>query len=128
MMLEDVKIALRNDPVASGGRLLPIFLFIVSLLLSYPLLTPAIYQINPWDESLSINSGRLLLAGTLPNFAANPLVSLLYALILFPSKFIAVVVYSDESDCPAHSFLLNLVRFLCHRPLSSTMDPPECLS
>jgi hypothetical protein len=41
-------------------------------------------DLNLWDESVYINTGKAMFEGTLPVFARNPLVGLLYALTYIP--------------------------------------------
>lgn len=62
----------------------PLILYLCSVLLVYAVFLPSLREINLWDEAAYISSGWRLLSGELPGFAANPLVSLFYALMYLP--------------------------------------------
>ena len=64
---------------------LAVLLFCINLLLVLPALLPTLSEINPWDESAYITSGRSLVdKGEWPVFAASPLSSIFYALTYLP--------------------------------------------
>ena len=65
---------------------IPLLLYLVNLFLISPAFFLNLSEINPFDESAYINSGRMLLSGSLPNFAGNPLVDVLYALTYLPFR------------------------------------------
>lgn len=66
----------------------PVFLlFVLNLILVFPVFFPNLNEIGPWDESIYINSGRSLIEdGVLQQFAWNPLLSFLYALVYIPVR------------------------------------------
>ncbi len=72
----------------SGGRFpVALLFFLVTLFLVFPLLQPSFTDINPFDESVYINSGRMLLdKGVWEPYAGNPLVSIFYALTYLPFR------------------------------------------
>jgi len=62
-------------------------LFLLNVVLIFPVFFPNLSDIGPWDESRYINSGRGLIdAGLLQQYAWNPLLSFFYALIYIPIK------------------------------------------
>jgi len=62
-------------------------LFILNVVLVFPVFFPNLSDIGLWDESIYINSGRGLVdGGLLQRFAWNPLLSFLYGLIYIPIK------------------------------------------
>ncbi|MCX5884973.1 MAG: hypothetical protein NT096_03525 [Proteobacteria bacterium] len=63
-------------------------LFILNVALVFPIFFPNLSDIGSWDESFYINSGRGVVDGKLlQQFAWNPLLSFLYALVYIPVKF-----------------------------------------
>lgn len=70
--------------LAQLGRDPALPLFLAHLLLVFPYFFPALSDINPWDEAAYVASGRALLQGKWPAYAANPLVALFYALLQLP--------------------------------------------
>jgi len=76
-----------SENFRSNSNLLIPLLFIFNLVLVFPIFFPNLSNIDPWDESIYINSGRGLIdGGCLRQFAGNPLLSFLYALIYIPVK------------------------------------------
>ena len=61
-----------------------LILFALNLFLVFNNLTPSFRDLNGWDESVYINTGKTLFEGTLPVFARNPLVGFLYAVTYIP--------------------------------------------
>lgn len=61
---------------------LPVFL--LGLVLEMAHFFPGLHEINLWDEASYIHGGYLILQGNFPAFAANPLISILYALASLP--------------------------------------------
>jgi hypothetical protein len=59
---------------------LPVVLYLINLALLFPYFIPNLIDLNLWDEAAYINSGRLLIEGTINQFAASPLNSLLYGI------------------------------------------------
>lgn len=67
------------------SRFLVPLLFLLNIILVFPVFFPNLREIGPWDESIYINSGRLLVEkGLLPEPAWNPLGTLLYAITYIP--------------------------------------------
>jgi hypothetical protein len=58
-----------------------VLLFIISCMINSQLLFPYLPEINAFDETQYIASGRALLQGRLPQLAGSPLVAVLFALI-----------------------------------------------
>lgn len=64
---------------------LPLMLFILNVVLVFPIFFPNLSDMNMWDESIYINSGKRLVAEChLPVYAWNPLVAFLYGLVYIP--------------------------------------------
>jgi hypothetical protein len=80
---------LRNIRIKIDSFLTPfciaaLILFVLNFFLIFNNLTPSFRDLNGWDESVYINSGRTLFEGTLPVFASNPLIGFLYAITYIP--------------------------------------------
>jgi len=74
-----------SEKFRSNSNLVIPLLFILNLVLVFPIFFPNLRDIGPWDESIYIRNGRLLAEkGILPEFAWNPLVAILYALTYIP--------------------------------------------
>jgi hypothetical protein len=58
--------------------------FAATLFLVYNFFFPGMRDINVWDESVYVNTGRNLAEGQLPSFARNPLIGLIYAVTYLP--------------------------------------------
>lgn len=58
--------------------------FGVNLFLVFNFFLPTLRDINVWDESVYVNTGRSLIEGQLPSFARNPLIGFLYGLTYLP--------------------------------------------
>lgn len=58
--------------------------FGLNLFLVFNFLLPTMREINVWDESVYVNTGRSLIEGQLPSFARNPLIGVLYGLVYLP--------------------------------------------
>jgi hypothetical protein len=80
--LRDIRIKI--DSFFTPALIAALILFIVNLFLVFNVLTPSFRDLNGWDESVYINTGKTLFEGTLPVFARNPLVGLLYAITYIP--------------------------------------------
>jgi len=66
---------------ASAFWLIAVLLLAAQLILNYPLLIAHLSTMNMWDEAEFINHGRLWAEGQWPQFAQNPLMVALYAVI-----------------------------------------------
>ena len=67
--------------------LLAFVLYLITLFLVYPYFVVNLADINPFDESAYINSGRMLLdKGVWPDYAGNPLVDVFYAITYLPFR------------------------------------------
>ena len=75
---------LKNNPLFSTSFMAALLLFALNLFFVFNNLTPALKDLNSWDESVYVNTGKTLFEGTLPIFARNPLVGLLYAVAYIP--------------------------------------------
>ena len=100
-------------------------LFILNVVLVFPVFFPNLSDIGLWDESIYINSGRGLVdGGLLQQFAWNPLLSFLYALIYISVKSMAFWLIHS---CTIGRFILfGLMWFsayLVARQLSSLSHP-----
>lgn len=73
-------------PFSQPSRWLPAAIFLTSVLLVYAFFLPNLRDINLWDEAAIVSSGKALLEGQIPNFASNPLVSVLYAALTLPFR------------------------------------------
>lgn len=63
---------------------LALLAFGATLFLVFNFFLPTLRDINVWDESVYVNTGRSLIEGQLPSFARNPLIGLLYGLTYLP--------------------------------------------
>lgn len=61
-----------------------VLLFLMNLVLIYPLMLISLKDLGPFDEMIYVDKGRQLMEGNLPEFAGNPLVALLYAVTYLP--------------------------------------------
>lgn len=99
--------------------------FILNIVLIYPILFPNLSDIGMFDESLYINSGRVLVEdGNIPEYAWNPLVACLYAITYIPvQKTTFWLIHS----CTIGRFilfgLLWLSAYLVAKQLSSLGHP-----
>ena len=101
-----------------------LLLLALNLFFVYNNLTPSFKDLNGWDESVYINTGRTLFEGTLPVFARNPLVGLLYAITYIPYR--ASPVWLVESATLGRIFLffiLWLSAFLVGIKISKYASP-----
>jgi hypothetical protein len=77
-----------SEKFKSPSRFAIPLLFLLNIVLVFPIFFPNLNDIGSWDESNYINSGRLLVDGEawnrLPEPAWNPLVTLLYAITYIP--------------------------------------------
>jgi hypothetical protein len=80
--LRDIRIKI--DSFLTPSRIAALILFALNVFLVFNNLTPSFRDLNGWDESVYINTGKTLFEGTLPVFARNPLVGLLYAITYIP--------------------------------------------
>jgi hypothetical protein len=80
--LRDIHIKI--DSFFTPSCIAALVLFSLNLFLVFNNLTPSFRDLNGWDESVYINSGRTLFEGTLPVFASNPLIGFLYAVTYIP--------------------------------------------
>ena len=60
---------------------LAILLFALNVFLVFSIFVPMLRDINTWDESVYVNTGRSLVQGELPTFSRNPLIGLFYAVL-----------------------------------------------
>ena len=63
---------------------LALLIFGVNLFLVFNFFLPTLRDINVWDESVYVNTGRSLIEGQLPSFARNPLIGVLYGITYLP--------------------------------------------
>ncbi len=87
-------------------------LFIINLVLIYPLMLISLKDLGPFDEMIYIDRGRQLAEGTLPEFAGNPLLALLYAVTYLP--FRASPFWIVHSACVARLILFALTWLACY--------------
>lgn len=66
--------------------MIAVLVFLVNLFLVLNLFLPSMREINLWDESVYVNTGRSLAQGELTVFSRNPLVGLLYAITYLPFR------------------------------------------
>ena len=94
--------------------------FLATLFLFYPQFFPSLDEINPFDESAYVNSGRMLLdKGTWPTYAGNPLMDVFYASTYLPySNSPYWLVQSDALGRIILFSLLWLSAYLVARQLS----------
>ncbi len=79
--------SLRDHLTSQPSRAVALLLFLTNLLLVHPQFFPSLNEINPFDESVYINGGRLLLdQGKWSPYASNPLVDVFYALTYLPFR------------------------------------------
>lgn len=102
----------------------PAALFLINVLLVYPLLTPSLAEIGLWDEAAYLNYGRAVAGGALPNFAGNPLTALVYAFtyLCFRSHPFWMI-YSDWLGRFLQFALLWLSLYLVSRELPRPSRP-----
>ncbi len=72
------------DRFVHSPDFIAVLAFSVTLFLSFNLLTPTMQEVNLWDESVYVNTGRSLTHGELPIFSRNPLIGVLYMLTYLP--------------------------------------------
>ncbi len=87
-------------------------LFIINLVLIYPLMLISLKDLGPFDEMVYIDRGRQLAEGTLPEFAGNPLLTLLYAVTYLP--FRTSPFWIVHSACAARLILFALTWLACY--------------
>lgn len=87
-------------------------LFIINLVLIYPLMLISLKDLGPFDEMIYIDRGRQLAEGTLPEFAGNPLLALLYAITYLP--FRNSPFWIVHSACVARLILFSLTWLACY--------------
>jgi hypothetical protein len=80
--LRDIRIKI--DSFFTPSCKAALFFLTLNLFLVFNVLTPSFRDLNGWDESVYINTGKTLFEGTLPVFARNPLVGFLYAVTYIP--------------------------------------------
>lgn len=61
--------------------ILALLLFALNVFLVFSIFVPMLRDINTWDESVYVNTGRSFLKGELPTFSRNPLIGLFYAIL-----------------------------------------------
>jgi hypothetical protein len=84
-VLQPIKQSLRSF-LAEDQTPIVLLVFLIQVLFSLYRFFPTVRDINLWDESVYINTGRLFAAGTLTSFERNPLIGLLYALTYLPFR------------------------------------------
>jgi hypothetical protein len=68
-------------------QLIALVFFFLIIFLNYAVFLPNLSDLNPWDESVYINSGRVLVdQGEWPSLAGNPLVAIFFGLTYLPFK------------------------------------------
>jgi hypothetical protein len=77
-------IRIKIDSFFTPSWIAALILFALNLFLVFNVLTPSFRDLNGWDESVYINTGKTLFEGTLPVFARNPLIGFLYAVTYIP--------------------------------------------
>ena len=77
-------IRIKIDSLFPPSFITALILFALNLFLVFNVLTPSFRDLNGWDESVYINTGKTLFEGTLPVFARNPLIGFLYAVTYIP--------------------------------------------
>ena len=97
---ENILEAVRNPPIS-------LLLFLAYLFLLHPIIFVNLSEINPFDEAVFINRGRLLLSGDLPLFSQNPLTAGFYAITYLP--FLRSPYWMVESAVLGRLALLVLV-------------------
>ena len=101
-----------------------LLLLALNLFFVYNTLTPSFKDLNGWDESVYINTGRTLFEGTLPVFARNPLVGLLYGVTYIPYQTSPVwLVESATLGRIFLFFILWLSAFLVGIKISKYASP-----
>jgi len=66
---------------------LSLLLYLISIIIFYPVFLPDLSDINPFDEAAYLYKGYLLLHGQgLSTFSSNPFTQLFYALMVLPFK------------------------------------------
>jgi len=112
-----------------NSRFTPLFIaalifFALNLFLIFNHLTPSFRDLNGWDESVYINSGRMLFEGSLPIFASNPLIGFLYAVTYIPYQ--TSPLWLVESATLGRIFLFFLIwlsAFLTGSKISKHASP-----
>lgn len=66
------------------NQVLILLVFGVNLFLVFNFFFPTMRDVNVWDESVYVNTGRSMAEGQLPPFARNPLIGVLYGLTYLP--------------------------------------------
>jgi hypothetical protein len=70
----------------NNETLIALLAFLLQMLFSLYRFFPTMRDINPWDEAVYINTGRLFANGVLTTFSHNPLIGIIYAFTYFPFK------------------------------------------
>ncbi len=65
-------------------KFLVLLIFAVNLFLVFNFFFPSMRDINVFDESVYVTTGRSLIEGQLPPFARNPLIAIFYAILYVP--------------------------------------------
>jgi hypothetical protein len=100
------------------------FLFALNMFFVYNNLTPNLQDLNNWDESVYVNTGRTLFQGRLPVFARNPLIALLYAITYIPFQSSPLwLVQSDTLGRFVLFILMWLSAYLVAKELSKHAHP-----
>ncbi len=104
--------------------LLAILFFALNVFLVFSIFIPMMRDINTWDESVYVNTGRSLVRGELPPFSRNPLIGLFYAalyLIFSGSPF--WMLYSISLGRFLLFGLMWLSAYLIARQFARSMPP-----
>jgi hypothetical protein len=122
-----------DSEATAGGRsrweavqpwVAPVTLFLVNLLLVYPLLIPNLTEIGLWDEAAYLHTGRLFAEGSLVGFSQNPLTALFYAATYLPFRNQPFwMIYSDWLGRFLQFGLLWLSLYLVSRELPRPSRP-----
>jgi hypothetical protein len=121
--LRDIRIKI--DSFFTPSCIAALILFALNLFLVFNVLTPSFRDLNGWDESVYINTGKTLFEGTLPVFARNPLVGFLYAVTYIPYQ--TSPFWLVESATLGRIFLFFLIwlsAFLAGSKVSKHASPP----
>jgi hypothetical protein len=99
-------------------------LAVISFISIWPIFFPHFSDINPWDEVYSINSGRMIFGRQFPVYAANPLVSMLYAIVdIFVRKQVFWILYADGIGRAVIFVLIWMGAYLIAKQMRGVAQP-----
>jgi hypothetical protein len=100
-----------------------LLLFLLSIVIIFPLLYPRIHDIGVFDEAQYVNGGRLLLQGHLPTLVDGPFVYLFYAITYLPVQVSPYwLIYSCILGRSVFFILLLAVTYIVGRRISPPMQ------